>query len=110
MSRASPERTGAVVRRVPGHGPKAGPGIGNTPNGGQIDMTVPTNPDRNAIARAARDPFSRRKFLALTGGTGAAGAFLAACGDDEDDESTTGSETSTDMETSSDPLADFGEG
>jgi rubrerythrin len=73
-------------------------------------MTVPTNPDRNAIARAARDPFSRRKFLVLTGGTGAAGAFLAACGDDEDDDSTTGSETSTDMETSSDPLADFGEG
>lgn len=73
-------------------------------------MTVPTNPDRNAIARAARDPFSRRKFLVLTGGTGAAGAFLAACGDDEDDGSTTSSETSTDMETSSDPLADFGEG
>jgi rubrerythrin len=73
-------------------------------------MSVPTNPDRNAIARAARDPFSRRKFLVLTGGTGAAGAFLAACGDDEDDDSTTGSETSTDMETSSDPLADFGEG
>ena len=57
-------------------------------------MTVPTNPNRNAIARAARDPFSRRKFLVLTGGTGAAGAFLAACGDDEDDDSTTGSETS----------------
>ncbi len=73
-------------------------------------MTVPTNPDRNAIARAARDPFSRRKFLVLTGGTGAAGAFLAACGDDEEDDSTTSSETSTDMETSSDPLADFGEG
>ena len=73
-------------------------------------MTVPTNPDRNAIARAARDPFSRRKFLVLTGGTGAAGAFLAACGDDEDDGSTTSSETSTEMETSSDPLADFGEG
>ena len=73
-------------------------------------MTVPTNPGRNAIARAARDPFSRRKFLVLTGGTGAAGAFLAACGDDEDDDSTTSSETSTDMETSSDPLADFGEG
>ena len=73
-------------------------------------MTVPTNPDRNAIARAARDPFSRRKFLVLTGGTGAAGAFLAACGDDEDEGSTTSSDTSSDMETSSDPLADFGEG
>ncbi len=69
-------------------------------------MTVPTNPNRNAIARAARDPFSRRKFLVLTGGTGAAGAFLAACGDDEDEEPT----STTDAETSDDPLASFGEG
>jgi rubrerythrin len=73
-------------------------------------MTVPTNPDRNAIARAARDPFSRRKFLVLTGGTGAAGAFLAACGDDEDEDPAASSDTSSEMEDSSDPLADFGEG
>ena len=72
-------------------------------------MTVPTNPERNAIARAARDPFSRRKFLVLTGGTGAAGAFLAACGDDEDEEATSSSETS-EMDTGGDPLAMFGEG
>ena len=74
-------------------------------------MTVPTNPDRSALARAAKDPFSRRKFLVLTGGTGAAGAFLAACGDD--DEETTSSDTSTDeMASTGDALADagFGEG
>jgi rubrerythrin len=71
-------------------------------------MTVPTNPERNAIARTARDPYSRRKFLVLTGGTGAAGAFLAACGDDDEDSAS--SSSATEMETSSDPLAQFGEG
>lgn len=70
-------------------------------------MTVPTNPNRNAIARAARDPFSRRKFLALTGGTGAAATFLVACGDDDEEEPTT---TDTTGGGSNDPLADFGEG
>ncbi|MDQ2676478.1 MAG: ferritin-like domain-containing protein [Actinomycetota bacterium] len=72
-------------------------------------MTVTPKPDRNAIARAARDPFSRRKFLVLTGGTGAAGAFLAACGDD-DDESTSASTAMDEMDTGGDPLAQFGEG
>jgi len=72
-------------------------------------MTVPTKPGRNAIARAAQDPYSRRKFLVLTGGTGAAGAFLAACGDDDDE---TTSSTSAETESAGDPLADagFGEG
>jgi hypothetical protein len=73
-------------------------------------MTAPTKPDRNAIARAARDPFSRRKFLVLTGGTGAAGAFLAACGDDDEDDGMTESSSTGEMDTSSDPLAQFGEG
>lgn len=36
-----------------------------------------------AVKRLARDPVSRRRFLALTGGSGAAAAFLAACGSDE---------------------------
>ncbi len=71
-------------------------------------MTVTPKSDRNAIARAARDPFSRRKFLVLTGGTGAAGAFLAACGDDDDDSMATSS--TTEEMTSGDPLAQFGEG
>ena len=72
-------------------------------------MTVPTKPGRNAVARAAQDPYSRRKFLVLTGGTGAAGAFLAACGDDDDE---TTSSTSAETESTGDPLADagFGEG
>lgn len=72
-------------------------------------MTVPTDSERSAIARAARDPFSRRKFLVLTGGTGAAATFLAACGDD--DEETTGTEeTDTGTTDGGDPLAQFGEG
>jgi Ferritin-like domain len=73
-------------------------------------MTVPTKPGRNAIARAAQDPYSRRKFLVLTGGTGAAGAFLAACGDDDDETTASTSSTTEDMETGGDPLAQFGEG
>lgn len=69
-------------------------------------MTVSKNLDRNAFARAAKDPFSRRKFLALTGGTGAAATFLVACGDDEE-ESTS---TTTESTGGDDPLAMFGEG
>ena len=75
-------------------------------------MTVTRNLDRNAIARAARDPFSRRKFLALTGGTGAA-TLLVACGDDEEETSgdTSSSTTSEGGDTGTeDPLAMFGEG
>ena len=63
-----------------------------------------TDPQRSALRRIARDPLSRRKFLALTGGTGASAAFLAACGDDNDDETTTS--TTDEMATSGDPLAE----
>ena len=42
----------------------------------------------SAIARAAKDPVSRRKFMALTGGSAAAAAFLAACGSDSDSTTT----------------------
>ena len=58
------------------------------------------------------DPYSRRKFLVLTGGTGAAGAFLAACGDDDDETTGSDSDTSTEMADTGDVLADagFGEG
>src|SRR4051812_24942648 len=38
----------------------------------------------STIARLAGDPVSRRKFMALTGGSTALAAFLAACGDDGD--------------------------
>ena len=47
---------------------------------------TPTEP-KNAIARAVSDPVSRRKFVALTGGSSALGAFLAACGGGDDDSS-----------------------
>lgn len=72
-------------------------------------MTVPTNPERSAIARAARDPLSRRKFLALTGGTGAAATFLVACGDD-DDETTTTDSGATGGSSAENPIDMFGEG
>lgn len=39
-------------------------------------------PAQSAIARVAKDPVSRRKFMALTGGSAAMAAFLAACGSD----------------------------
>jgi rubrerythrin len=45
--------------------------------------------ERNAAAHPADDPVSRRKFIALTGGSGLAAAFLAACGSDGDSSTTT---------------------
>ena len=36
--------------------------------------------EESAIARVAKDPVSRRKFIALGGGSSALAAFLAACG------------------------------
>ena len=38
----------------------------------------------STIFRLASDPVSRRKFIALTGGSAALAAFLAACGSDDD--------------------------
>jgi rubrerythrin len=48
------------------------------------EVSVPS-----AVARAVQDPVSRRKFMALTGGSAAAAAFLAACGSDSDSTATT---------------------
>jgi rubrerythrin len=45
-------------------------------------------PARNAITRLAQDPVSRRKFMAVGGGTSLA-AFLAACGGGGSSSSTT---------------------
>jgi rubrerythrin len=45
-----------------------------------------------AMERLARDPSSRKRFLAMVGGAGAAsafGIFLAACGDDDKDTTAT---------------------
>jgi hypothetical protein len=67
--------------------------------------TSPLPREKSALKRIARDPVSRRRFLAISGGTGAAGALLAACGDDEET-SSTAAETSTNEEMTS----QFGEG
>ncbi|MGH2955173.1 MAG: ferritin-like domain-containing protein [Solirubrobacterales bacterium] len=71
-------------------------------------MSTARNPERSALRRIARDPVSRRRFLALTGGTGASAALLAACGDDDEDEEA--ATTTEDMATGEDPLEMFGEG
>lgn len=44
--------------------------------------------EANALSRVTKDPVSRRKFLALGGGSVAATAFLAACGSDDDEMTT----------------------
>jgi hypothetical protein len=49
----------------------------------------------NAIARAVGDPVSRRKFVALTGGSSALAAFLAACGGSSDDSTSTSASTTS---------------
>lgn len=78
------------------------------------DKTVSSPPgaDRNALERVSADPVSRRRFFTLAGGTGAAAAFLVACGDD--DESTSPTSDAMDTETNdpggNNPLAQFGEG
>jgi hypothetical protein len=47
----------------------------------------------STISRLAKDPVSRRRFMALTGGSTALAAFLAACGDDSDTTTTTASQS-----------------
>ena len=64
-----------------------------------------TSPKDRALRRMAQDPISRRRLFAVTGGTGAVGALLAACGDDDDDEAAT--TTTSEMD---DMAAQFGEG
>lgn len=49
-------------------------------------MAVESKP--NALSRVANDPVSRRKLLAVTGGSTALAAFLAACGSDDDSTTT----------------------
>jgi rubrerythrin len=62
-------------------------------------------PAQSAVARAVQDPVSRRKFMALTGGSAAAAAFLAACGSGSDDTTMTATQPSGASET-----AQFGSG
>jgi rubrerythrin len=63
----------------------------------------------NAIGRAVADPISRRKFVALSGGSSALAAFLAACGGDDNSTSTTAS-TSASGAIPPPPAATFGTG
>jgi rubrerythrin len=44
---------------------------------------------RSALAKVTKDPVSRRKFVALTGGSAALSAFLVACGGSSDSTSST---------------------
>ncbi len=64
-------------------------------------------PAQSAVARVAKDPVSRRKFMALTGGSAAAAAFLAACGSDSDTSTTT---TTSAKPAGGEETAQFGKG
>ncbi len=61
--------------------------------------------ESSAVRRVLHDPVSRRKFMALTGGTASLSVLVAACG--EDDETTTDTATTN---SDADALAQFGEG
>jgi rubrerythrin len=65
-----------------------------------------------AIAKAVGDPVSRRKFVALTGGSAALTAFLAACGGggDSTGATTMGGTTSEDKMAGGSETAQFGKG
>ncbi len=65
--------------------------------------------ENSAARRILDDPVSRRKFMALTGGTASLSVLIAACGDDDDEDTSTSSST-TETATSDDALAQFGEG
>ena len=54
-------------------------------------------------------PVSRRRFLAVSGGAGAAGVVLAACGDDDSGTTSTMTEATSSM-ADEEALAQFGEG
>lgn len=61
---------------------------------------------RSALRETAKDPVSRRRFLAVGGVSGGAAALLAACGGSDSDTTATMSSTPA----ASDALAQFGEG
>ena len=63
---------------------------------------------RSAVARLAKDPVSRRRFMTLTGGSAAMAAFLAACGSDDGDSTT--STMSDGGGANADETAQFGKG
>jgi hypothetical protein len=60
----------------------------------QVEETSPLGD--GALAKVARDDASRKKFLKMMGGTGAAGAlslFIAACGSSSNDKTTSSAST-----------------
>jgi rubrerythrin len=60
---------------------------------------------RSAVEKVVSDPVSRRKFVALTGGSAVLAGFLAACGSDGD---STGSTSTTTMSTSEEAMGGGG--
>ena len=74
------------------------------PDSKQLDMEAA---GQSTLARVTKDPVSRRKFLALTGGSTAAAAFLAACGSDS---GTTTTSTAAGGAGGSSETAQFGKG
>ncbi len=72
-----------------------------------MSSAEPRTPAEGSAARKVlEDPVSRRKFMALTGGTASLSVLVAACGDDDDEGTTSTTETTA----SDDALAQFGEG
>jgi hypothetical protein len=79
---------------------------GNQPNRRRLGMSSHGS-GRSALGEIASDPVSRRRFLAISGATGGAGALLAACGDGGGGDTTTTTSTTGANE---DALAQFGKG
>jgi Ferritin-like domain len=69
----------------------------------------PGNTRDSAAARVLGDGVSRRKFIALSGGTASLSVLVAACGDDDDEGSMT-TDAATTTTSDADALAQFGEG
>ncbi len=62
----------------------------------------------STISRLAKDPVSRRRFMALTGGSTALAALLAACGEDNGTTTTTAAAASGTAETEQFGKGDIG--
>jgi hypothetical protein len=71
-------------------------------------MAIAESEKDSAAKKVLNDPVSRRKFMALSGGTASVSILIAACGDDDDENTTTSGGTETTG--AEDALAQFGEG
>jgi rubrerythrin len=74
-------------------------------------MSETRTPDESsgAVERLTRDPISRRRFMAATGGAAGLSALLVACGDDDDGSGASGGDMST-SKPAADETAQFGKG